>query len=98
MECLDKYGNAGYEEYYKQFHTLTPVIGKVYIDKQCGIVSHIKIIAIVKNCAIGEVVWSDNRYTSKEGLKFYHADGNRVGWKYGDQRPCYRLVLELDKT
>ena len=98
MDCLDEYGKNGYKEYYKQFHTLPPVIGKVYVDKQCGIVSHIEIVAIVENCAIGKIIWSDNCYTNKEGLKFYHADGNRTGWKYGDQRPNYRLVLELDKT
>jgi len=79
------------EDYYKQWKTPKPLLGSVYIGNNNIIKEIVKIIAIVDKVAIGKVISDDNGGSSLGKLAMYNTTGLNVGWKYGENRPNYRL-------
>ncbi len=78
-------------EYYNQWKKVNIEVGKVFQMKGAciGEPAHIEIIAIVDDVAIGKQINGGSWYENKKTM--FHATGNKVGWKYQENRYTYRL-------
>lgn len=90
MQAIEATGSV--QPYYDQFVNVKPELNKTYKVTGSGVVTdYIKIVAIVENVAIGKVVEDTNGGLSVGEMSMYYLNGKRMGWKYKDNRPSYRL-------
>jgi hypothetical protein len=77
--------------YYDQFVTVKPEIGKVYINNAENWMAHEFLITYVDDVVALGVCLTENTSIKRE---LFYSSGLRAGWKYGDNRPTYRLSKE----
>jgi len=83
-------GEKTWDEYYAQFPSVTPELGKTYVvHPNTWQEIFYEIIFIDDNIAVGK---GRNPFdTTLTEYAMYYASGPRPGWKYKDCRPPYRL-------
>lgn len=84
------------KQYYEQFETpKTLEVGKVYRSKGYIYWIDYKILYIGEGVALGLEVANGNGNFSVGKKELFYSDGYRLGWKYDDFRPVFRLVREV---
>ncbi len=90
---FDAYEETGSsDDFYKQFKTVIPEVGKLYKVVNCGIITeYVEILSIIDKVAIGKTVKDSNGGSQVGNIHMYNATGSAVGWKYKESRSGYRL-------
>lgn len=86
-EILDNGGN--YSDFYGQYKTATPELGKVYKVDDIGkwAQKEVKIVWIGEGIAVGV----ETKGLSVGSKTMYNSSGVYAGWVYNDRRAVYRL-------
>lgn len=85
-------------DYYAQFKTAKPELGKFY---RCQTLDHWSVYEIVyvgRGVALGVEVVNGRHLFDGPAKHLFTADGPRAGWREGDNRPASRLVQEVKPT